>query len=299
MSKTGKFVLGKKLADLEQTTAGQSPEIAALSGMADRVVARAIPVAQIGANPDQPRKNFTPDELKELAESITEHGVLQPIIVRAVQDRPYMYEIIAGERRWRASKIAGLETIPAIVKTVTPETSMELALIENVQRENLNAIEECEAYRNIMDKCRYGIADVSRLIGKSESYIRNALRLSDLPDKVKELVKSKKISASHARTLTVSGNAEALADEVVKKNLSVGETAKLVKAAPRASTAKRKASKGDAARQEVLRGYEKELEKRLNVHVKIDGRRGGAARISLLAESAAETERLVALLSRL
>ena len=162
---------------------------------------RQIPLSQIGANPDQPRKNFSPDELNELAQSIVEHGVLQPIIVRSVMGMPHLYEIVAGERRWRASQIAGKDAIPALVKPLTPESAMEIALIENVQRENLNAIEESDAYRNIMEKLGYGISDLTKLIGKSESYIRNIMRLAALPDNVKDMVKSGEISASHARTI--------------------------------------------------------------------------------------------------
>ena len=145
-----KFGLGRGLADLRQEM-GNIPDISILTG-AERVVVKQIPLAQIGANPDQPRKTFTEAELADLAASIREKGVLQPILLRAVSGRPYMYEIIAGERRWRASKLAGLTEIPALVKQITPENAMEIALIENVQRENLNPIEEGNAYKNIMDK---------------------------------------------------------------------------------------------------------------------------------------------------
>ena len=162
---SGKFGLGKGLADL-RAEMGQIPDISILTNV-ERVVVKQIPIAQIGANPDQPRKTFTETELSELAASIKEKGVLQPILLRTVTGRPYMYEIVAGERRYRASKMAGLSEIPALVKTLNDENAMEIALIENVQRENLNPIEEAAAYQNIMEKCGYELSDVSRLIGKS------------------------------------------------------------------------------------------------------------------------------------
>ena len=194
--------MGRGLADLTQEM-GNIPDISILTG-AERVVVKQIPLAQIAPNPDQPRKTFTESELSDLAASIREKGVLQPILLRAVSGRPYMYEIVAGERRFRASKLAGLTEIPALIKQITPENAMEIALIENVQRENLNPIEESNAYKNIMEKCGYELSDVARLIGKSESYIRNIMRLDTLPPDVKEMVEQGKISASHARTIAVA-----------------------------------------------------------------------------------------------
>ena len=272
-----KFGLGKGLADL-QAEAGQAPEISTLVGIQDRVVVRQIPVAQIAANPDQPRKTFAADELEDLAQSIKEHGVLQPIIVRAVMGMPHLYEIIAGERRWRASQIAGKDTIPALVKTMSPEGIMEVALIENVQRENLNAIEECDAYQNMLDKCNYSMTDLSRLIGKSESYIRNILRLSTLPQNVKSLVKSGDLSASHARTLAVAENAEELAQKIINEELSVAAASNLVKMAPRASTTKRSARKKPAYPAELLQKMEQDIERaiKLKADIRIKGNGSGA-----------------------
>ena len=166
--------LGRGLADISASR-GAIPDISLLT-QNERVVVKQIPLAQIGANPDQPRKTFTESELSDLATSIRERGVLQPILLRNVQNRPYLYEIIAGERRFRASKMAGLNEIPALVKSMDDNNAREVALIENVQRENLNPIEEANAYKNLMECCDYELADVSRLIGKSASYIRNMLR---------------------------------------------------------------------------------------------------------------------------
>ena len=158
-----KFGLGRGLADL-QLAKGTIPDISVLAGT-ERVIVKQIPLAQIGTNPDQPRKTFNEAELNDLAQSIREKGVLQPILLRTVTGRPYTYEIVAGERRYRASKLAGLNEIPALVKTLSNENAMEIALIENVQRENLNPVEEANAYQNLMTECGYEIADVVRLIG--------------------------------------------------------------------------------------------------------------------------------------
>ena len=271
-----KFGLGRGLADLKNEM-GAIPDISILTG-AERVVVKHIPLAQIGANPDQPRKTFTEEELQELAASIKEKGVLQPILLRAVTGRPYMYEIVAGERRYRASKLAGLNEIPALVKTLTDENAMEIALIENVQRENLNPIEEAAAYKNLMEKCGYEMADVCRLIGKSESYIRNILRIdSHLPDDVKELVKSGEISASHARTIAVAENPAEIAHEIITENLSVSETQRRVKQGARAENSRKVMRNGMEAA--AVHEIESRLAAAIEAPVKLVERRGGAGQI--------------------
>lgn len=272
-----KFGLGRGLADLKEEM-GAVPDISILTG-AERVVVKQIPLVQIGANPDQPRKTFTDAELSELATSIREKGVLQPIILRAVTNRPYMYEIVAGERRFRASKIAGLNEIPALVKNLSNENAMEIALIENVQRENLNPIEEGNAYKNLMDKCGYEIGDVCRLIGKSESYIRNKMRLDTLPDDVKELAADGKLSSSHLMTIAVADNPSQLAHQIIDDGLSVAETANLVKKGPRSSA--RRAFENNGLDTDVVRDIETRIHAALNVPVKLIQRRGGAGQIVL------------------
>ena len=273
-----KFGLGRGLADLAATR-GTIPDISLLTPT-ERVVVKQIPLVQIGANPDQPRKTFADSELADLAASISEKGVLQPILLRTVSGRPYMYEIVAGERRYRASKMAGLSEIPALVKSIDDTNAMEIALIENVQRENLNPIEEANAYKNLMECCDYELPDVSRLIGKSESYIRNMLRLTSLPDSVKNLVEQGDLSASHARTIAVAENPEDLAHQIIAGNLSVADTDRLVKKAPRASSAKKHTSKTiDLA---TVRDIEKKISKALGVQVKLTERRGGSGQITLM-----------------
>ncbi len=272
-----KFGLGRGLADINREM-GTVPDISILTG-AERVVVRNIPINQIGANPDQPRKTFTESELSELASSIKEQGVLQPILLRAVAGRDYLYEIVAGERRWRASQMAGLSEIPALIKTLTNENAMEIALIENVQRENLNPIEEADAYQNLMQKCGYEIADVVRLIGKSDSYIRNSLRLISLPESVRSQVADGLISASHARTIAVAENPEQLANEIIREKLSVADAAMRVKGAKRGVG--RRAYVSADIDSDTIRDMTKKIERALSVPVKIRQRRGGAGDITL------------------
>ena len=238
-----------------------------------------IEIGLIDRNPDQPRKTFSDAELGELASSIREKGVLQPILLRSVHGRPYMYEIVAGERRYRASKMAGLNEIPALVKTMDDNNAREIALIENVQRENLNPIEEANAYKNLMECCDYELSDVARLIGKSASYIRNMLRLTSLPESVQDLVEQGELSASHARTIAVANDPAELAHKIIVEKMSVAETEKLVKAAPRSKNTRAHIQKTiDAA---SVREIEGRIKSALGVPAKLTERRGGAGQITL------------------
>ena len=284
-----KFGLGRGLDDLEKEI-GDVPDMSILTGT-ERVVVRKIPLSQIGANPDQPRKNFSATELNDLAASIRERGVIQPILLRSVTGRPYMYEIIAGERRFRASKIAGLTEIPAIIKTISNENAMEIAIIENVQRENLNPIEEANAYKNLMQKCGYEMADVVRLIGKSESYIRNSIRLTELPDTVQKMLESGEISASHARTIVVAADPEKLANEIKNKKLSVDQATKLVRNTKRSS--KSRAHTTNTLDANALKSIQDGLTKAIGAQTKIIEKRGGAGQIVITFANRMELNELV------
>ncbi len=289
-----KFGLGRGLADIKNEM-GAIPDISILTG-AERVVVKQIPLVQIGANPDQPRKTFSDAELADLAASIKEKGVLQPILLRSVTGRPYMYEIVAGERRFRASKIAGLSEIPALIKTLSNENAMEIALIENVQRENLNPIEEGDAYKNLMEKCGYELDDVSRLIGKSESYIRNIMRLDTLPGDVKDMVKDGTLSASHARTIAVAENPGELAREIIASKLSVAETQKRVKQGGRAAKC-RNASNTDID-STTVRDIESRMSAALNAPVKLIQRRGGAGQFVVTFATRVQMNELIEKITR-
>lgn len=285
---TSKF-LGKGLAELHQEM-GQIPDISVLTGL-ERVVVKPIPLVQISPNPDQPRKQFNEHELQELSESIKEKGVLVPIILRTVQNKPYLYEIVAGERRYRAAKMAGLSEIPALVKTLTNQNAMEIALIENVQRENLNPIEEAEGYQNLMEKCEYSMADVSRLIGKSESYIRNLMRITSLPESVKEMVRNGELSASHARTIAVSDNPEQLAHDIINNKLSVADTQRQVKQSERKKTSRSfNTTTLDAV---YVAKIESKISKTLGLKVKLREKRGGAGDIIISFANRVQMEDLI------
>ena len=290
---SNKFGLGRGLADL-QMAKGTIPDISVLAG-GERVVVKNIPLVQIGANPDQPRKTFSEDELKDLAASIREKGVLQPILLRTVTGRPYMYEIVAGERRYRASKLAGLNEIPALVKTLSNENAMEIALIENVQRENLNPIEEANAYQNIMTQCAYSLDDVARLIGKSASYIRNILRLTTLPESVQELVEQGQISASHARTIAVAENPTELAHQIIGNNMSVAETQAMVNSGKKAGKRREKVSRTIDTK--IVREMESKIAKNIDAPVKIIERRGGSGQIIISFATRTQLEELIEKLS--
>lgn len=285
----GKFGLGRTLTDL-QNEMGAAPEVSILSGT-ERVVVRQIPMAQIGVNPDQPRKTFTPEDLADLSASIKEKGVLQPILLRSVKNRPYMYEIVAGERRYRASKMAGLSEIPALVKNLADNNAMEIALIENVQRENLNPIEEAAAYVNLMNKCEYTMADVSHLIGKSESYIRNLVRLNGLPASVKKMVEQGALSASHARAITVAEDPEKVAREIIEQKLSVADTEKRMKNVARSGKNRKFTNKTMDAK--TVKELMTRAGRALGTTVKITERRGGAGVITINFDTRAQLNEIV------
>ncbi len=183
-----------------------------------------INISEIKANKDQPRKDFKKEELEELASSIKSQGVLQPIVVRKKNGQ--QYEIIAGERRWRGAQIAGLHEIPALVKTMTDNEAQEAALIENIQRENLNAVEEARAYKKLLENENTGYDSLSTIIGKSKSHISNMIRLLELDDEILNYIIEGKLSMGHARALIGVPNANVLAKEIINKKLSVRETEK-------------------------------------------------------------------------
>ena len=188
---------------------------------------RDVEIARIRPNPAQPRQHFDEESLAELAESIRRHGVLQPILLRPSGDG---YELIAGERRWRAAQSAGLHIIPALVRDDDDSSSAELALIENVQREDLNAIEEAEGYQTLVKRFGHGQDEVAKLVGKSRSHVTNLLRLLALPDPVRLMLVRGDISMGHARAILTAPDPEVLAREIADKGLSVRQAEDLAKA---------------------------------------------------------------------
>lgn len=187
------------------------------------VATNTLPVEKIQPNPNNPRHRFAEENLEELALSIREKGLLQPLVVRAIADSD-RYQIVAGERRWRAAQLAQLHDLPVIVKQLSDSEALEIAIIENVQREDLNPVEEAEGFQRLMEEFRYTQEQLSKVIGKSRSHVANTLRLTNLPDKVKSYLVDGLLTAGHARALLTAPDAENLATMVVQKGLSVRQT---------------------------------------------------------------------------
>ena len=184
---------------------------------------RSLPLAALKPGRFNPRRNFSDAQLQELAASIRERGLVQPLVVRPSAGDIHTYEIVAGERRWRAAQLANLHQVPVVVRELTDQEAVEIAIIENVQREDLNAIEEGEGYRLLMDGHGYTQEDLAKVIGKSRSHLANTLRLLKLPDSVQELLRAGELSAGHARALIGRDDAAALAARIVKEGLTVRE----------------------------------------------------------------------------
>ncbi len=187
-----------------------------------------LPVESLAPNPDQPRRDFDGDALQELANSIQQKGVVQPLIVRP-SGGDGRFEIVAGERRWRAAQMAGLHQVPVIIRDYSDEEVLEIAIIENVQRADLNSVEEALAYRQLMDRFGHTQEKLAASLSRSRSHIANTLRLLSLPDSVQKLLREGGLSAGHARALITSPDSGKLAAEVVRRGLSVRETERLVK----------------------------------------------------------------------
>jgi ParB family chromosome partitioning protein len=237
---------------------------------------RALEIGRIRPNPSQPRQHFDEQAIDELAASITERGVLQPILVRTVDGG---YELIAGERRWRAAQKARLHEIPALIREANEESSAEIALIENIQREDLNAIEEAEAYRQLINRYGHSQEVVGKLVGKSRSHVANLLRLLDLPEPVRLMLLRGDISMGHARAVATAPDPEALAQQIVDGDLSVRQAEHLAqKARPRAAQDTARASARNARPVDAdLAALERQLSDLLGIRVKVShGKNGGS-----------------------
>jgi ParB family chromosome partitioning protein len=228
---------------------------------------RSLPLAALKPGRFNPRRNFSQAQLEELAASIRERGLVQPLVVRPSMTDAETFEIVAGERRWRAAQLANLHQVPVVVRELTDQEAVELAIIENVQREDLNSIEEGEGYKLLMDGHGYTQEDLAKVIGKSRSHLANTLRLLKLPDSVQELVRSGALSAGHARALIGRNDAEALAARIVKEGLTVRDIEALTQ--EKSPKAKRHKSK-DAD----TRAAEAELAEALGLGVEIKKGKG-------------------------
>lgn len=268
-------------------------------GDGDKVVL--LPVESIMPNRFQPRRDFDPEKLQELAESIKEHGVVQPVIVRKDGNK---YEIVAGERRWRACRLLGMDRLPAIIKDYDNKELTEIALIENIQRQDLNALEEASAYQLLVDEFGYTQEQLAKRIGKSRSSVANTLRLLLLEKKVQEMLQSGLLSAGHARALLgLEGSAQvAAAEKVVEKDLTVRQTEVLVKriiqeeAAAQAENGEEEENKEEDAFNEILQNVEESLMEVLGTQVRIKSRDKEKGRIEIEYYGQEELERIIDLI---
>ena len=232
--------------------------------------AREVPIELIVANPDQPRLYFAEAELEELARSVRQRGVLQPILLRPAPGRTGEYQIVAGERRWRAAQRAGLTTVPAVVREIGDQETLELALIENLQRENLNAMEEAAAYSSLLNLSGGSQEDLAQAVGKSRSHVANTLRLMQLPEEIQTLVRQGRLSAGHARTLIGAADPQALAKEILDGELSVRDAEALAR---KAATSAR-SPKAAPRKSNDTAALERDLSEHLGLAVQIQDKDG-------------------------
>ncbi|SFE15961.1 chromosome partitioning protein, ParB family [Sulfitobacter brevis] len=280
--------LSALMADVTETEAAAAQGVAA----ADHFV----PIERITPNPDQPRKSFVKEDLDDLAASIKEKGVLQPLIVRKRADGSF--EIVAGERRWRAAQMVQLHELPVIVRDFTDIEVLEVAIIENIQRSDLNPVEEAAGYRQLMNQHGYTQEDMATALGKSRSHIANLLRLLNLPEVVIEMLRAGDLSAGHARALIPAENATELAKIVVRDGLSVRATESLVKRQlPNGEAAKKPKPKDTSEKDADTKALEGDLSAALGIKVFLNHKPGQeAGQMTLSYSSLDELDTLCRLL---
>lgn len=255
-----------------------------------------VPVEKLVPNPNQPRRDFQPEALQELAASIRTRGVIQPLIVRDMGDG--RYEIVAGERRWRAAQLAQVHELPVIIRDFTDAEVIEVAIIENIQRADLNAIEEALAFRQLMERFGHTQDKLAEALSKSRSHIANLLRLLNLPDDVQGLVREGKITAGHARALITAPNASELARQVLTRNLSVRESEALARDPGKAGIGKSSGPRPKSDKDADTRALENDLSANLNMRVTINhGGAGEGGTLSITYRSLEDLDLLCRMLS--
>ncbi len=278
--------LGKGLAALLGETVDPG------AGSAREGTLLSIPIEQLAPHPGQPRRHFDEAEIKSLAASIRERGIVQPLVVRpaegAAGDAPY--QIVAGERRWRAAQRAGIHEVPAVVRRLSDAESIEIALVENLQRRDLNPLEEASAYRRLIDDFAHRQEDVAQALGKSRSHVANTVRLLDLPAPVKTLIADAALSAGHGRALLAADDPAQLAETVVRLGLTVRQTEALVRRA-----GQERAPKTTPAVDPDIRALEKELGRVLGLKVAITpAARGNGGRLTVAYRQPEQLDSLIA-----
>ena len=252
-----------------------------------KVETNKISIKDLSRNKFQPRKNFSKESLEELTNSIREQGVIQPIVVRPDKTNDGKYEIIAGERRWLASQNAGLHEVPVVILDVDDVKSLEFAIVENVQRQDLNPIEEAKGYQRLIDDFNYNQDKLSKFIGKSRSYIANSLRLLGLPAEVLVLVESGNLSAGHARSLIGLNNSVEIAKKIIQKKLSVRQTEVFVK------QFKDKKFKLVSRKDTNILDLQKTLEEKTGLSVSINNKKNNSGNISFEYKDLEQLDKLI------
>ena len=282
--------LSALMADVGSTTADAD---APSTPEAPRAADRKVPIERLLPNPDQPRRRFDGPSIAELAESISARGIIQPLIVRVHPSKADHFEIVAGERRWRAAQKAQLHDVPVIVREFTDTEVLEVAIIENIQRADLNPVEEAQGYRALIDRFGHTQDQMAEALGKSRSHIANLMRLLSLPDDVLDHLKEGRLTAGHARALITSDDPSELARQVIAKRLSVRETERLAKSG---SKPKQAAAKSTEDKDADTRALEADLSAALGFKVSID-HKGESGSVTIRYKSLEELDNLCAKLS--
>tara|TARA_B100000963_G_scaffold167072_1_gene145107 strand:- start:105 stop:956 length:852 start_codon:yes stop_codon:yes gene_type:complete len=246
-----------------------------------------ISISSIVPNKNQPRKLFEKEALEELTNSIKERGIIQPLIVRKSDDYDDKFELIAGERRWQSAQSAGLHEVPVVIVEADNLKSLEFAIIENVQRKDLNPIEEAESYKNLIDNFGYDHEKVSKFIGKSRSHISNSLRLLSLPEKLIDMVRKEKISQGHAKILIGLENAVLLTEKIIKKNLSVRQTESLVRILKKGS------KKNNKHKDTNIAATENDLMNKIGMRVFLNNKKNNSGTLTFEYKALDQLDRLI------
>ncbi len=259
-------------------------------------VAREVPIDQLLPNPFQPRQRVNQAEIEALADSIRENGILQPILVRRSPDKEDAFEIVAGERRWRAAQRAGLHQMPVLIRELTHRTALEFALVENIQREDLTPLEEATGFRRLIENFGHTQDKLARVVGRSRSHVANMMRLLDLPDSIREMLDDGRLTVGHARPLLTASQPEKLAKQIVARDLNVRQAERLARrAATGQAGAARKAS---AAKDADTRALEDNLASALGLKVEISHRKDGGGTVRLAYQNVEQLDDIVSRLGR-
>ena len=251
-----------------------------------------LSVSDLIPNRYQPRKNFDENNLKDLTNSIKERGILQPIIVRKSNNDKFKFEIIAGERRWLAAQKAGLHNVPVVITKADDLKSLEFAIVENVQRHDLNPLEEAQGYKRLIDEFSYDQDKVSKFIGKSRSYISNALRILTLPNEVITLIEKQKLSAGHAKILVGLENANFVANKIIDKKLSVRQAESFVK------IFKNKNPKPNNSRDPNIKDLEMSLTNKIGLNVTIQNKKNNKGKISFVYNDLEQLNKIIDIIKK-